>query len=80
MVELAVANPFTGEEVERLEALLEKDELTLDGAYELRNLAGKAVEEYGQYYEAWKLHLYASIMVGLARKRKCEEKGPAGPP
>ena len=68
-VRLALQNPLTKEEVRRLEELLMKDELTLEEALELRELARKVVREYGQYPEAWKLHLYASVMVGLALSR-----------
>ncbi len=52
----------------------EKEGLTLDEANELLELARKAVREYGEYPEAWKLHIYASIMVGLAYRRKREEE------
>ncbi|ADM27442.1 conserved hypothetical protein [Ignisphaera aggregans DSM 17230] len=79
LVKLAVGNPFTKEEWKRLKELLDKSEkeksLPLEEAYELLNLARKAVREYGEYPEAWKLHIYASIMVGLAyRKLREQEK------
>lgn len=73
LIGLASANPFTREELKRLKELLDKDELALEEALELRELARKAVREYGHYPEAWKLHIYASIMVGLARRREGEE-------
>ncbi len=73
-IRLAAGNPFSEEEVRRLEELISKDELTLDEALELRELARKAIREYGEYPEAWKLHLYASIMVGLALRRRVEEE------
>ena len=73
-IRLAAGNPFSKEEVRRLEELISKDELTLDEALELRELARKAIREYGEYPEAWKLHLYASIMVGLALRRRMEEE------
>ena len=73
-IRLAAGNPFSKEEVRRLEELISKDELTLDEALELRELARKAIREYGEYPEAWKLHLYASIMVGLALRRRVEEE------
>lgn len=72
LMRLALINPFTKEEVKRLEEFIDKDELNLDEALELRELARKAVKEYGQYPEAWKLHLYSSIMVGLARRKMLE--------
>ncbi|QOJ79245.1 hypothetical protein IG193_01925 [Infirmifilum lucidum] len=83
LMRLAVSNPFTKEEWERLKVLLdksEKDELSLDEAYELLNLARKAVMEYGEYPEAWKLHMYAAMMVGFAWKKareaeKTEKRG-----
>jgi chromosome segregation ATPase len=68
-------NPLTREEWKRLGELLDKDDLTLEEALELRELARKVVKEYGEYPEAWKLHIYASIMVGKAlRKMSGESK------
>jgi len=68
-------NPLTKEEWKRLGELLDKDDLTLEEALELRELARKVVKEYGEYPEAWKLHIYASIMVGRAlRKMSGESK------
>lgn len=74
ITKLISTNPFTKEEVKRLEELLMKDELTLEEALELRELARKVVREYGEYPEAWKLHAYASIMVGLALRRQMEKE------
>ena len=76
LMRLATMNPFTKEEWKRLGELLDKSEkegLTLSEANELLELARKAVREYGEYPEAWKLHIYASIMAGLAYKRMKEE-------
>jgi len=75
LAELA-ANPFTREEWARLKQLLDKEpeELTLEEAYELRDLARKAIEEYGDRYEAYALHVYASIAVGLAYRRLGEKR------
>jgi chromosome segregation ATPase len=79
LAELA-ANPFTKEEWARLKQLLDKEpeELTLEEAYELRDLARKAIEEYGDRYEAYALHVYASIAVGLAYRRLSEKREGAG--
>ena len=79
LAELA-ANPFTKEEWERLKQLLDKEpeELTLEEAYELRDLARKAIEEYGDRYEAYALHVYASIAVGLAYRRLSGKREKAG--
>ena len=73
-VRLAMQNPFTKEELRRLEELILKDELTLEETLELRELARKAINEYWQYPEAWKLHMYACIMVGLALRREMEKR------
>jgi len=59
IVKLARQNSFTEEELRRLEESILKDELTLEEVLELRELARKAIREYGQYPEAWKLHMYA---------------------
>jgi len=73
LMRLASTNPLTREEWERIKRYLEKDELTLEEALELRELARKATDEYGDRPEAWKLHIYASIMVGRAIRRLREE-------
>ncbi len=73
-MELALANPLTKEEWMRIKELLDKDELSLEEALELRELARKVVKEHGDRIEAWKLHLYASMEVGFARKREAEKE------
>jgi len=40
----------------------------------VRDLARKVIWEYGDRPEAWKLHVYACIMVGLAMRKKAEGK------
>ena len=73
IVRLASMNPISKEEWRRIKELLEKEELTLEEALELRELARKVTDEHGDKPEAWKLHAYASIMVGYAL-RKMKEK------
>jgi hypothetical protein len=73
IVRLAAMNPISKEEWRRIKELLEKEELTLEEALELRELARKVTDEHGDKPEAWKLHAYASIMVGYAL-RKMKEK------
>jgi DNA repair exonuclease SbcCD ATPase subunit len=72
---LSTMNPLTREEWEKIRRYLEKDELTLEEALELRRLAREVTGEYGDRIEAWKLHIYASIMVGWALRKKLEEEG-----
>lgn len=68
------ANPLT-EEARRLRELLDKDELTLEEADELREIARKLVRERGHESEAvWKLLMYASVMRGIALRRMMEAK------
>ena len=74
VMQIAV-NPVTKEEWRRIGELLDKSELTVEEALELRDLARKVVEEHGDRYEAWKLHTYASIMVALAYKKEAEKRG-----
>ncbi len=74
LIRLAVINPLTKEEFRRLKELFEKDELTYEEAVEFRDLARKVVWEYMDRPEAWKLHLYASIMVGHALCKMREER------
>ena len=76
IVKLATMNPISKEEWRRIKELLEKEELTLEEALELRELARKVTDEYGDRPEAWKLHIYASMMVGYAlrKMREKEEK------
>jgi len=75
-IKLAFMNPLSKDELRRIKELLDKDELTLEEALELRELARKVTDEYGDRPEAWKLHIYASIMVGYAlrKMREKEEK------
>jgi hypothetical protein len=82
-VNLALANPLTREEWEKLKRYLDKDpeEFAPEEAYEFRDLARKAALEYGDRPEAYKLHLYACIVAGLAAKKtrgKPENSPPAG--
>jgi hypothetical protein len=74
---LAVANPLSKEEWARLKELFEKsekNELTLEEADEFLELARKVALEYGEYPEAWKLHIYATITRALLYKKYYEEK------
>jgi hypothetical protein len=74
---LAVANPLSKEEWARLKELFEKserNELTLEEADEFLELARKVALEYGEYSEAWKLHIYATITRALLYKKYYEEK------
>ncbi len=78
LMRLAISvNPLTREEWEKLRIYLEKserDELTLEEADEFLELARKVVREYGEYPEAWKLHIYATITRALIRKKYLEEQ------
>lgn len=75
LLSLGLPNPLRKEEIERARELVEKDELTLEEALELRELARKIAWEIGTP-DAWRLHIYASIMVGLAiRKKMRKEEG-----
>lgn len=67
LARLARANPLT--ELRRIRELVEKEELTLEEADELRKLARKFVEEHGDRPGAWKLLIYASIMRGIALRK-----------
>ena len=67
---LARLNPLTEEELRRIRELVEKEELTLEEADELRELARKFVDEHGDVPGAWKLLIYASIMRGIALRKK----------
>jgi len=69
---LARANPLTEEEWKRLAELIEKDELTYEEALWLREIARRLIREYGTP-ETWKLHIYASIWVALARKKESQQ-------
>jgi hypothetical protein len=77
VMRLAVANPLSKEEWARLKELFEKserNELTLEEADEFLELARKVAWEYGEYPEAWKLHIYATITRALLYKKYYEEK------
>jgi len=69
---LARANPLTEEEWKRLAELIEKEELTCEEAIWLRAIARRLIKEYGTP-ETWKLHIYASIWVALARKKESQQ-------
>ncbi|WP_243677875.1 hypothetical protein [Vulcanisaeta distributa] len=67
-------NPLTETEKKRLLELIDKDELTLEEADELLQLARKFVIEYGDKGpDVWKLLWYAAAMHGITL-RKLEEK------
>ncbi|WP_054855599.1 hypothetical protein [Vulcanisaeta sp. JCM 16161] len=67
-------NPLTEAEKRRLLELIDKDELTLEEADELLQLARKFVMEYGDKGpDVWKLLWYAAAMHGITL-RKLEEK------
>jgi len=75
LFKMATLNPLTKEEWEKIKEYFEKEELTVDEAMEFRELTRKVVKEYWMYPEAWKLHYYACIMVGIAlRKQMLEEE------
>lgn len=69
LARLARANPLTEAELRRIRELVEKEELTLEEADELRELARRFVEEHGDRPGAWKLLIYASIMRGIALRK-----------
>lgn len=73
---LATANPFTKEEWDKLKKYLEKDpkKFTLKEAEEFRELGRKAIAEYWDRPEAYKLHLYTCVVYGLTLRRVYEEK------
>jgi hypothetical protein len=78
VAKLSVANPLTKEEWEKILKYIEKnpEEFTLEEAEEFLELARKVVMEYGEYIEAWKLHILAAMTVGivLRKYREKEEK------
>lgn len=76
ILRLAATNPLTKEEWEKILKYLVKDlkTFTLEEAYEFRELARKVVREHGDVPEAYKLHIYASIAVGMAYRRLDEKK------
>lgn len=74
---LAVSNPLTKEEWEKLKTYFDKslkDELTPEEAEEFLELARKVVKEYGEHDEAWKLHIYATITYALIVQRQAEQE------
>jgi len=72
---LSRLNPLTEEELRRIRELVEKEELTLEEADELRELARKFVKEHGNVPGAWKLLIYASIMRGIALRKRRQREG-----
>jgi hypothetical protein len=81
VVRLALLNPSTREEWEKIKEYLDKSErgeLTLEEADEFLELARKVVREYGEYAEAWKLHMYATIVRALLIKRLAEKRSGEG--
>ncbi|ADM27696.1 conserved hypothetical protein [Ignisphaera aggregans DSM 17230] len=66
-------NPLTKEEVERLKQLIEKEELTLEEAEELYEIANKLVYEYGTS-ETWKLLFYARFWIGYNLRKMKEQR------
>ncbi len=75
-------NPLTAEEKKRLLELVNKDDLTLEEAEELHNLARKFYEEYiGKTPDAFKVLLYVAAMRGITyRKYGALRKQPNQPP
>ncbi|MCI4456600.1 MAG: hypothetical protein JHC19_00775 [Desulfurococcaceae archaeon] len=72
---LASLNSFTKEEWEKLKKYLDKDpnDFTLEKAEEFRELGRKAIREYWDRPEAYKLHMYTCVVYGLTL-RKLDEK------
>jgi hypothetical protein len=75
-------NPLTAEEKKRLLELVNKDDLTIEEAEELHNLARKFYEEYiDKTPDAFKVLLYAAAMRGITyRKYGALRKQPNQPP
>jgi hypothetical protein len=73
---LALTNPFTKEEWEKLKRYLDKDpkDFTLKEAEEFRELGRKAIAEYWDRPEAYKLHLYTCVVYGLTLRKLKEER------
>jgi len=73
---------FTEAERRRLLELVDKDDLTLEEAEELHNLARKFYEEYiDKTPDAFKVLLYAAAMRGITyRKYGALRKQPNQPP
>ena len=74
LARLARVNPLTEAELRRIRELVEREELTLEEADELRELARKFVVEHGDMPGAWKLLIYASIMRGIALRKLGQSK------
>jgi hypothetical protein len=74
-------NPFTEAERKRLLELVDKDDLTLEEAEELHNLARKFYREYIEKTpDAYKVLLYAAVMLGATyRKYGALGKQPSQP-
>jgi len=73
--ELARLARLTEEELRRIRELVEKEELTLGEADELRELARKFVKEHDNVPGAWKLLIYASVMRGIALRKRGQREG-----
>ena len=56
-------------ELKRIRELVEKRELTSQKADEPRELARRLVMEHGDKIGPWKLHIYVSVMRGLALRK-----------
>ncbi len=78
VIRIATMNPLTKEEWMRIKELLDKNELSLEEALKLRELAKRVVDECSDRLEAWKLHIYAFIMVGLTYKKLREQQEKKG--
>ncbi|MFP3157741.1 MAG: hypothetical protein RXQ97_05990 [Caldivirga sp.] len=74
-------NPFTEAERKRLLELVDKDDLTLEEAEELHNLARKFYREYIEKTpDAWKVLYYAAAKHGeVLRKHGASGKQPSQP-
>jgi len=74
-------NPFTEAERRRLLELVDKDDLTLEEAEELHELARKFYEEYiDKTPDAFKVLLYAAAMLGITYRKYALGKQPNQPP
>jgi chromosome segregation ATPase len=73
---LASLNPFTKEEWEKLKKYLDKDpnDFTLEEAEEFRELGRKAIREYWDRPEAYKLHIYTCVVYGLTLRKIYEKE------
>jgi len=66
-------NPLTEEGLRRIRELVEKEELNLEEADELRELARKLVKEHGNVPGAWKL------LIGIALRKGRRREGASSP-